>query len=186
MHYERISFVNCTSAFNDGCAMYLTTPCRNGQRVDRRQQSSWLQDETSQYIHSDLHNFKPSEETYLFFGKRGSGKTTVRLAMLRAYKQTNEDLAAAGKPEHFVIDLCSPGHMTACLKDFQVLLPLPLGAPAISHQRVPKLTVASPHAGSHWQFKRQLGRKLLREVELRRHGGLHHVLCHHTDRKSPD
>lgn len=79
-----------------------------------------IQDETSQYIHSDLHNFTPSEETYLFFGKRGSGKTTIRLAMLKAYSQVNEELAASGKREHFVVDLCSPGHMTACLKDFQV------------------------------------------------------------------
>lgn len=85
--------------------------------------SGAVQDETSQYVHSDLHNFQPSEETYLFFGKRGSGKTTIRLAMLKAYKHMNEELAAAGKPEHFMVDLCSPGHMTACLRDFQVLSP---------------------------------------------------------------
>lgn len=36
-------------------------------------------DETSLYIHSDLRGFKPSETTYVFFGKRGSGKTTIRL-----------------------------------------------------------------------------------------------------------
>lgn len=79
-----------------------------------------MQDDTSLYLHSDLQNFRPSEETYLFFGKRGSGKTTVRLSMQKAYEATNAELKAAGKPPHFVVDLCKPGHMTACLKDFQV------------------------------------------------------------------
>eukprot|EP00892_Ulva_mutabilis_P002607 jgi/Ulvmu1/12347/UM089_0031.1 len=79
-------------------------------------------DHTSQYIHSDLHNFKPSEETYLFFGRRGSGKTTIRLAMLKAYREANEHFHTNKQPEHFVIDLCSPGHMTACLKDFQDII----------------------------------------------------------------
>jgi hypothetical protein len=31
-------------------------------------------DDRSTYTHSDLAGFKPSETTYLFFGKRGSGK----------------------------------------------------------------------------------------------------------------
>eukprot|EP00959_Pyramimonas_sp_CCMP1952_P389915 8171609-Pyramimonas_sp.AAC.1 len=30
------------------------------------------------YLLSDLEGFKPNETTYLFFGKRGSGKTTIR------------------------------------------------------------------------------------------------------------
>lgn len=81
-----------------------------------------MQNDTSLYLHADLQNFRPSEETYLFFGKRGSGKTTVRLSMMRTYSATNAELKAAGKPEHFVVDLCKPGHMTACLKDFQAWL----------------------------------------------------------------
>jgi hypothetical protein len=36
-------------------------------------------DSTSLYIHSDLRGFKPNDTTYVFFGKRGSGKTTIRL-----------------------------------------------------------------------------------------------------------
>lgn len=79
-------------------------------------------DDTSLYLHADLQNFRPSEETYLFFGKRGSGKTTVRLSMMRTYEATNADLKAAGKSPHFIVDLCKPGHMTACLKDFQEII----------------------------------------------------------------
>jgi hypothetical protein len=90
--------------------------------TDRTAEKTEL-DDTCLYVHSDLHNFKPSEETYLFFGKRGSGKTTIRLAMQRAYEQANADLARNNEPEHFLVDLCSPGHMTSCLKDFQARTP---------------------------------------------------------------
>ena len=76
-------------------------------------------DTMSLYEHSDLQHFKPSKETYIFFGKRGSGKTTIRMAMQRAYERCNEELEREGNPQHFIIDLCKPGHMTACLKDFQ-------------------------------------------------------------------
>ena len=38
-----------------------------------------VHDVVSLYIHSDLRGFRPSETTYVFFGKRGSGKTTIRL-----------------------------------------------------------------------------------------------------------
>jgi hypothetical protein len=79
-------------------------------------------DPLSLYEHSDLQHFKPSNETYIFFGKRGSGKTTIRMAMQRAYERTNEELKMMGSPQHFIVDLCRPGHMTACLKDFQVCI----------------------------------------------------------------
>jgi hypothetical protein len=36
-------------------------------------------DDTSLYRHSDLRGFQPNSTTYIFFGKRGSGKTTIRL-----------------------------------------------------------------------------------------------------------
>lgn len=79
-------------------------------------------DPLSLYEHSDLQHFKPSNETYIFFGKRGSGKTTIRMAMQRAYERANEELQMMGSPQHFIVDLCRPGHMTACLKDFQVCI----------------------------------------------------------------
>lgn len=76
----------------------------------------------SLYEHSDLQHFKPTNETYIFFGRRGSGKTTIRMKMQREYERANEELRMMGAPEHFIIDLCRPGHMTACLKDFQARL----------------------------------------------------------------
>lgn len=94
--------------------------------TDRTAENTQL-DPLSLYEHSDLQHFKPSNETYIFFGRRGSGKTTVRMAMQRAYERANEELVRDGGEPHFVVDLCRPGHMTACLKDFQVpLLRLPL------------------------------------------------------------
>mmetsp|Transcript_21920 Transcript_21920/g.37806 ORF Transcript_21920/g.37806 Transcript_21920/m.37806 type:complete len:580 (-) Transcript_21920:237-1976(-) len=41
------------------------------------------------YMHSDLQGFTPSKTTYLFFGRRGSGKTTIRLQMQEAYAEHN-------------------------------------------------------------------------------------------------
>jgi energy-coupling factor transporter ATP-binding protein EcfA2 len=87
--------------------------------TDRTAENTQL-DPLSLYEHSDLQHFKPSNQTYVFFGKRGAGKTTVRMAMQRAYEQANEDLLQDGGEPHFMVDLCRPGHMTACLKDFQV------------------------------------------------------------------
>ncbi len=73
-------------------------------------------DTTSLYVHSDLRGLKPSETTYIFFGRRGSGKTTIRLQLEDAYRRYNEDAAASGKSKgHFIVDLTKPGHMTACL-----------------------------------------------------------------------
>jgi hypothetical protein len=74
------------------------------------------------YEHSDLQDFKPSNQTYIFFGKRGSGKTTIRMKMQRAYERANEEEEIEGHAPYFIIDLCKPGHMTACLKDFQVCM----------------------------------------------------------------
>jgi hypothetical protein len=48
-------------------------------------------DAVSLYIHSDLRGFRPNETTYVFFGKRGSGKTTIRL-------QVSARRAGAGPP----------------------------------------------------------------------------------------
>ena len=35
-------------------------------------------DPLSLYVRSDLRGFRPNETTYIFFGRRGSGKTTIR------------------------------------------------------------------------------------------------------------
>ena len=42
------------------------------------------------------------------------------LQMQHAYDEYNERARATGKSRgHFMVDLCSPGHMTACLRNFQ-------------------------------------------------------------------
>ncbi len=42
--------------------------------------------------------------------------------MQAAYDEYNEHAAAAGNTRgHFMVDLCRPGHMTACLRTFQVM-----------------------------------------------------------------
>ncbi|KAG2454057.1 hypothetical protein HYH02_001098 [Chlamydomonas schloesseri] len=79
-------------------------------------------DSTSLYIHSDLRGLKPSDTTYIFFGRRGSGKTTIRLQLEEAYRKYNEEAAARGAKGHFIIDLTKPGHMTACLSTFMETL----------------------------------------------------------------
>lgn len=80
-------------------------------------------DTTSLYVHSDLRGLTPSETTYIFFGRRGSGKTTIRLQLEDAYRRYNEDAAASGKSKgHFIVDLTKPGHMTACLSTFMETL----------------------------------------------------------------
>jgi len=73
--------------------------------------------ESALYIRSDLMNYKPNEITYVFFGKRGSGKTTIRLIMQKAYHDYNSQ--SENPRGHYLVDLCSPGHLTACLSDFQ-------------------------------------------------------------------
>lgn len=48
------------------------------------------------YVHSDLQGFTPNETTYVFFGRRGSGKTTIRLQMEDAYRDYNESRVVSG------------------------------------------------------------------------------------------
>ncbi len=50
--------------------------------VDRTAERTKL-DDSALYVQSDLRCFEPSATTYVFFGRRGAGKTTVRL-MVRA------------------------------------------------------------------------------------------------------
>uniref|UniRef100_A0A383W9H0 Uncharacterized protein n=1 Tax=Tetradesmus obliquus TaxID=3088 RepID=A0A383W9H0_TETOB len=77
-------------------------------------------DSTSLYIHSDLRGFKPNDTTYVFFGKRGSGKTTIRLQMDDAYKAYNQAAIESSRSKgHFMVDMSKPGHLTACLTQFQ-------------------------------------------------------------------
>ncbi|CAL5229191.1 g12471 [Coccomyxa viridis] len=87
--------------------------------VDRTAEKTLL-DGSSLYVHSDLARFQPSETTYVIFGRRGSGKTTIRLQMQHAYDEYNDRVRATGKSRgHFMVDLCRPGHLTACLRNFQ-------------------------------------------------------------------
>jgi len=77
-------------------------------------------DPLSLYVASDLRGFKPSETTYIFFGRRGSGKTTIRLQLEAGYRRYNAEAASSGRSRGlFMVDLCKPGHMTACLSTFQ-------------------------------------------------------------------
>ena len=87
--------------------------------TDRTAEKTDLND-ISLYMHSDLAGFRPSDTTYIFFGKRGSGKTTIRLQMMEAYDTYNEEAMAAGRSRgHFMVDLSRPGHLTSCLRTFQ-------------------------------------------------------------------
>ena len=43
--------------------------------------------------------FTPNARTYLFFGKRGSGKTTIRVQMEQAYQQYIRSAVAADDGE---------------------------------------------------------------------------------------
>mmetsp|Transcript_14825 Transcript_14825/g.25098 ORF Transcript_14825/g.25098 Transcript_14825/m.25098 type:complete len:508 (-) Transcript_14825:305-1828(-) len=87
--------------------------------TDRTAEKSNLSPE-AYYLLSDMEGFKPNETTYLFFGKRGSGKTTIRTQMLRTYEEYNRKATIGGEVKpHFVVDLCKPGHTTACLRHFQ-------------------------------------------------------------------
>ncbi|KAI8470834.1 MAG: hypothetical protein J3K34DRAFT_451727 [Monoraphidium minutum] len=77
----------------------------------------------SLYIHSDLRGFRPNDTTYVFFGRRGSGKTTIRLQMEEAYRKYNLQAIHEGRSKgHFVVDIARPGHMTACLSTFQEVI----------------------------------------------------------------
>ena len=43
------------------------------------------------------------------------------MQMQEAYSEYNEHAEASGNSHgHFMVDLCRPGHMTACLRTFQV------------------------------------------------------------------
>eukprot|EP01023_Acetabularia_acetabulum_P069215 TRINITY_DN9976_c0_g1_i1.p1 TRINITY_DN9976_c0_g1~~TRINITY_DN9976_c0_g1_i1.p1 ORF type:complete len:537 (+),score=79.02 TRINITY_DN9976_c0_g1_i1:225-1835(+) len=77
-------------------------------------------DDLSLYLHSDLQGFEPNETTYIFFGRRGSGKTTIRLKMMNAYDAYNAQQLEKGEQRgHFLVDICSPIHMSTCLRTFQ-------------------------------------------------------------------
>lgn len=83
---------------------------------DRTAEKTGLLDDVSLFVPSDLRNFSPSPTTYVFFGKRGSGKTTIRMMMQRAYEEENS-LALGNK--YFIVDLSCPAHLTARLRSFQ-------------------------------------------------------------------
>lgn len=87
--------------------------------TDRTAEKTELND-VSLYIHSDLAGFKPSDTTYVFFGKRGSGKTTIRLQMMKAYDDYNRKAVESKESRgHYMLDLSKPGHLTACLSNYR-------------------------------------------------------------------
>ena len=44
----------------------------------------------------------------------------AHLQMQHAYDEYNDRVRATGKSRgHFMVDLCRPGHLTACLRNFQ-------------------------------------------------------------------
>lgn len=88
--------------------------------TDRTAEKTGPLDDVSLFVPSDLRDFTPSPTTYVFFGKRGSGKTTIRLMMQRAYGEENALAKTTGRSRgHFVADLSRPGHLTARLRAFQ-------------------------------------------------------------------
>ena len=47
-------------------------------------------------------------------------ETAVAAHLLQAYRTYNEIAVELGRSRgHFLVDLCRPGHMTACLRTFQ-------------------------------------------------------------------
>jgi ABC-type molybdenum transport system ATPase subunit/photorepair protein PhrA len=87
---------------------------------DRTAEKTGPLDDVSLFVPSDLRDFQPSNTTYVIFGCRGAGKTTIRLMMQRAYIEENAALRAAGRSRgHFIADLSKPGHLTARLRTFQ-------------------------------------------------------------------
>jgi hypothetical protein len=83
----------------------------------------------SLFVPSDLRNFSPSATTYVFFGRRGSGKTTIRLMMQRAYAEHNAAARAEGRSRGFFLaDLSRPGHLTARLRAFRDSVAAPADA----------------------------------------------------------
>ncbi|KAK3254201.1 hypothetical protein CYMTET_36579, partial [Cymbomonas tetramitiformis] len=90
--------------------------------VDRTAEKTRL-DPTSVYLPSDLQGFSATDMTYVIFGRRGSGKTTIRRYMEAAYTRHNQRCFAApgaGAARPFLIaDLCKPGHLTNCLAAYQ-------------------------------------------------------------------
>lgn len=81
-------------------------------------------DVTATYVQSDIYGFSPSSTTYLYFGRRGAGKTTIRLFMQEQHTAHNEKLRASGSSSKglFMIDLTHPSTLTHCLKAFMANL----------------------------------------------------------------
>ena len=47
----------------------------------------------------------------------------IGVQMQQAYTEYNEKAISSGRSRgHFMVDLCRPGHLTACLRNFQVAI----------------------------------------------------------------
>jgi hypothetical protein len=73
--------------------------------VDRTAERTKL-DASALYMQSDLRCFEPSATTYVFFGRRGAGKTTVRLMVRPARACIHVRTAPSPAPPACL--LCSP------------------------------------------------------------------------------
>jgi hypothetical protein len=94
--------------------------------VDRTAETCGPLDEISLFVPSDLRDWHPNPSTYVFFGRRGSGKTTIRMMMQEGYAQTNASARLEGRSRgFFVADLTRPSHLTARLKAFQAAIRAP-------------------------------------------------------------
>ena len=153
----------------------MCTPICRGSTLQVQSASAASQHENPCLKHQVVRH---AETTYIFFGKRGSGKTTIRMQaifdlilfavwgmnsqefpvsesviamyasyiaqhclhaqnilgcsytyvqhevslmqMQTAYDEYNDHARSSGKSRgHFVVDLCRPGHLTICLRNFQ-------------------------------------------------------------------
>lgn len=91
--------------------------------VDRTAEKTGPLDEVSLFVPSDLRHFQPSNTTYVFFGRRGSGKTTIRLMMQEVYQRHNAAARMDGRSRgHFVADLSRPGLLGTRLRAFQAAI----------------------------------------------------------------
>lgn len=77
-------------------------------------------DPAALFVHSFMQDWCASEETTLVFGRRGSGKTTLRLQMLRAYGEKSSAARAGGASLGFLVaDLSAPGEVSRRLEAFR-------------------------------------------------------------------
>ena len=86
--------------------------------TDRTAEKTLL-DEQACYVLADLQGFKPSPMTYLFFGRRGSGKTTIRLHLQHLYDTANAKLRQQGEKPYYILNLTKPTEVSTHMQAFK-------------------------------------------------------------------